>query len=70
MYDILVYLFENCRRADLAQDRERALAASGDALTLEQFKLIALMVLWNQQTPTSRLFAEDLFQSTGERRPN
>ena len=40
---------------------ERALAASGDALTLEQLKLVVLMVLWNQQTPTSRLVAEDLF---------
>ena len=40
---------------------ERALAASGEALSLEQLKLVVLMVLWNQQTPTSRLVAEDLF---------
>lgn len=40
---------------------ERSLAASGQALTLEQLKLIVLMVLWNQQTPTSQLLAEDLF---------
>ena len=40
---------------------ERSLAASGSALTLDQVKLIVLMVLWNQQTPTSRLLAEDLF---------
>jgi len=40
---------------------ERALAAAGDALSLEQLKLVVLMVLWNQQTPTSRLVAEDLF---------
>jgi Smg protein len=40
---------------------ERALAASGDALSLEQLKLVVLMVLWNQQTPTSQLVAEDLF---------
>ena len=40
---------------------ERALAASGDMLSLEQLKLVVLMVLWNQQTPTSRLVAEDLF---------
>jgi Smg protein len=40
---------------------ERALAASGDALSLEQLKLVVLMVLWNQQTATSRLVAEDLF---------
>ena len=143
MYDILAYLFENCRQADFAQDREgvaqrlaaagfdgsdisaamhwlaglaaaphdagpllpdarasfrafaprelakldapcrgflmtleqsgilgaparelvieRCLAAPGAALTLEQLKLVVLMVLWNQQTPTSRLVAEDLF---------
>lgn len=40
---------------------ERALAAAGDTLSLEQLKLVVLMVLWNQQTPTSRLVAEDLF---------
>src|SRR3954453_23302599 len=28
---------------------ERALAATGEALTLDQLKLIVLMVLWNQQ---------------------
>src|SRR3954467_4069326 len=136
MYDILVYLFENCQQADVALDRagvakklsaagfedsdisealhwlaggrgpqpefsrlpdsrctfrayaarelikldarcrgflmtlensgiltaqtrelviERALAASGDALSLDQLKLIVLMVLWNRQMPTSRL---------------
>src|SRR5919109_5547885 len=146
MYDILVYLFENCQQAELADDRERvvrklsaagfedsdisealhwlagvlsaprgasqplpnsrtsfrafaprelakldaecrgfvitleqsgiltpetrelvlerSLAASGSALCLDQLKLIVLMVLWNQQTSTSRLLAEDLF-STG-----
>jgi Smg protein len=42
---------------------ERALAASGDTLNLEQLKLVVLMVLWNQQTPTSRLVAEDLFSA-------
>jgi len=40
---------------------ERALAATGDGLTIEQLKLVVLMVLWNQQTATSRLVAEDLF---------
>jgi len=40
---------------------ERALAASGEVLSLEQLKLVVLMVLWNQQTATSRLVAEDLF---------
>ena len=49
---------------------ERALAASGHALSLEQLKLIALMVLWNQQTPTSQLLAEDLFTASTERLPN
>jgi Smg protein len=151
MYDILVYLFENCQQTDLAYDRERvakklsaagfedsdisealhwlagvrvpqlelahvpdgraafrayaprelakldvacrgflltleqsgilsaqnrelvierSLAASGDTLTLDQLKLIALMVLWNQKTPTSRLLAEDLFSAAQARLPN
>ena len=153
MYDILVYLFENCQQADLAYDRERvakklsaagfedsdisealhwlagvharaagraaadcpnrathsapsrrassqsstrsaaafssrssnrafstpqtrelvierALAASGDSLSLEQLKLVVLMVLWNQQTPTSRLLAEDLFSAQQARLPS
>jgi Smg protein len=42
---------------------ERALAAAGDMLNLEQLKLVVLMVLWNRQTPTSRLVAEDLFSA-------
>ena len=42
---------------------ERALATSGDALSLEQLKLVVLMVLWNQQTPTSQLVAEELFSA-------
>jgi Smg protein len=151
MYDILVYLFENCQQADLAYDRERvarklsaagfedsdisealhwlagvrspqaefaklpdtstsfrafaprelakldaecrgflltlersgildsrnrelvierSLAASGEALTLDQLKLVVLMVLWNQQTPTSRLLAEDLFSAAHARLPS
>src|SRR5262245_47567727 len=49
---------------------ERALAASGDMLSLEQLKLVALMVLWNQQTPTSRLLAEDLFTAPQGRLPS
>jgi Smg protein len=49
---------------------ERALAATGDSLSLEQLKLIVLMVLWNQQTPTSRLLAEDLFAIQDERLPS
>ncbi|OLC66022.1 MAG: hypothetical protein AUH79_06680 [Betaproteobacteria bacterium 13_1_40CM_4_64_4] len=152
MYDILVYLFENCQQAELADDRERvarklsaagfedadisealhwlagvlraprgasaalpdarasfrafaprelakldaecrgfiitleqsgiltaetrelvlerSLAASGHALSLDQVKLIVLMVLWNQQTPTSQLLAEDLFSAAHSRLPN
>ena len=57
-----------------AQNRElvieRSLAASGESLTLDQLKLIVLMVLWNQQTPTSRLLAEDLFSAAQARLPN
>jgi Smg protein len=49
---------------------ERSLAASGDSLSLEQLKLIVLMVLWNQQTPTSQLVAEDLFSSPHARLPS
>lgn len=49
---------------------ERSLAASGQTLTLEQLKLIVLMVLWNQHTPTSRLLAEDLFTATPSRLPS
>jgi Smg protein len=39
---------------------ERALAASDDALAPEQLKLIVLMVLWNQESPRSRLIVEEL----------
>lgn len=49
---------------------ERAMAATGFALSLEQLKLIVLMVLWNQQTATSRLVAEDLFTVQSERLPS
>jgi Smg protein len=49
---------------------ERSLAASGAALSLDQLKLIVLMVLWNQQTSTSRLLAEDLFSAAHARLPN
>jgi len=48
---------------------ERSLAAIGDSLTLDQLKLIVLMVLWNQQVPTSRLVAEDLFSAPHARLP-
>jgi Smg protein len=49
---------------------ERCLAASGDSLTVEQMKLIVLMVLWNQQTPTSQLLAEEIFTAPQDRLPN
>ena len=49
---------------------ERALAANGEGLTLEQLKLVVLMVLWNQQTPSSRLVAEDLLTPTTARLPS
>ena len=49
---------------------ERALATSGETLSLEQLKLVVLMVLWNQQTPTSRLVAEDLFTAPHARLAN
>jgi Smg protein len=49
---------------------DRALAAAGDTLSLEQLKLVVLMVVWNQQTPTSRLLAEDLFSAQYARLPS
>lgn len=49
---------------------ERSLAASGATLSLDQLKLIVLMVLWNQQTSTSQLLAEDLFSAAHTRLPN
>jgi Smg protein len=49
---------------------ERALAATGDGLTVEQLKLVVLMVLWNQQTPSSRLVAEDLLSPVTGRLPS
>ena len=49
---------------------ERALAANGDGLTIEQLKLVVLMVLWNQQMPSSRLVAEDLLSPAKARVPS
>jgi Smg protein len=49
---------------------DRALAASGESLSLEQLKLVVLMVVWNQQMPTSRLLAEDLFSAPQARLPS
>ena len=56
------------------QDRElvieRSLATSSASLTLEQLKLVVLMVLWNRQTPTSQLLAEEIFTDSQHRLPN
>jgi Smg protein len=49
---------------------ERALAANGGGLTIEQLKLVVLMVLWNQKTPSGRLIAEDLLSPVGARLPS
>lgn len=49
---------------------DRALAATGDGLTIEQLKLVILMVLWKHQTPSSRLVAEDLLSPVGTRLPS
>lgn len=49
---------------------ERSLAAAGHSLSLDQLKLIVLMVLWNHQTPTSQLLAQELFCTTATRLPN
>ncbi|MDA8107290.1 MAG: DUF494 domain-containing protein [Betaproteobacteria bacterium] len=49
---------------------ERALAAAGYTLTLQQIKLIVLMVLWNEQAPASRLVAEELLSHGEPRRPS
>ena len=49
---------------------ERALAASGDMISLEQIKLIVLMVMWNHGTEARRLLAEELFAPSEHRLPN
>ena len=68
----LLYLEQS--RVLLPQARElvieRALAATSGSLTLEQLKLIVLMVLWNQQAPASHLIAQDLLSAGGQRLPN
>ena len=46
---------------------DRALAASAPTLSLDQIKLIVLMVLWNHHTPTSQLIAEDLLSADAKR---
>ena len=49
---------------------ERALATAGETLSLNQIKLIVVMVLWSQQAPASQLVAEELLSARGERLPN
>ncbi len=49
---------------------ERALATADDRLSVDQIKLIVLMVLWNQHAPASRLVAEELLSKRDERRPH
>lgn len=49
---------------------DRAMAASGRTLSLDQLKLIVLMVLWNLETPASRLIGEELLSSTQNGLPN
>lgn len=49
---------------------ERALAAGGETLTLEQLKLIVLMVLWAEQSVASRLIAQDVLTPRARRLPN
>jgi Smg protein len=49
---------------------ERALATADRTLTLDQLKLIVLMVLWHEQAPGRLLMAEELRSSGGTRLPH
>jgi len=57
-----------------AQDREhvveRALATADRCLSLDQLRLIVLMVLWNQEAPASHLLAEELLSAHSAREPS
>lgn len=44
-----------------------ALTASAPTLSLDQIKLIVLMVLWNHQVPTSQLIADELLSADTSR---
>jgi len=46
---------------------ERSLAASGEALTLDQLKLIVLMVLWSQGKEPDVLIFDELFFDDDEK---
>lgn len=49
---------------------DRAMAAAGGALSLDQLRLIVMMVLWNLEPPESRLFVEDLLAPAQNRLPH
>jgi Smg protein len=49
---------------------DRALAAADNSLSVEQMKLIVLMVLWSEHAPFSQLIAEELLTDTGSRVPS
>ncbi|MGH8688727.1 MAG: DUF494 family protein [Burkholderiales bacterium] len=49
---------------------ERALATADGTLTLEQLKLIVLMVLWHEQAPARLLMAEELCPTGNARLPH
>jgi Smg protein len=49
---------------------ERALATADDVLSVEQLKLVVVMVLWNLRAPASELVAEELRASSASRLPH
>lgn len=49
---------------------ERALATADEVLSIEQLKLIVVMVLWNLRAPASELVAEELRASSSSRLPH
>jgi Smg protein len=49
---------------------ERALATADDVLSVEQLKLVVVMVLWNLRAPASALVAEELRASSASRLPH
>jgi Smg protein len=49
---------------------DRAMATNAQMLSLEQLKIIVLMVLWNRDTPANQLLAEELLSEHEDRLPN
>lgn len=49
---------------------ERALAAAGEELTLEQLKLVVLMVLWSRQSEAGARLAADILGAPASARPS